>query len=94
MSFLNTVGHILIKTADLLVMAINAFSSYGDQASEKVQNYRSEMKDKSDAELAKTIYKDYKASKYLRASVAKEELKNRGYSEQEIKSELADHFKE
>tara|TARA_R110002167_G_scaffold365855_2_gene591646 strand:+ start:353 stop:1438 length:1086 start_codon:yes stop_codon:yes gene_type:complete len=54
-------------------------------AVDRSQQYRAEMPDKSDSELAKIVNREMNSSP-LKASAANKELKSRGHSPQEIKT--------
>ncbi|EGF2049608.1 hypothetical protein IB428_004641 [Salmonella enterica] len=57
-------------------------------ANERVQQYKDEMPSLNDRELARIVAKE-RSSSPLKASAARQELKNRGYSTtEEIKSLL------
>ena len=77
MSFWSTVG-------DLAKKAGSAALDEGKDALKRTKEYKEEMPNKSDSELAKIAKRDRSGSP-LRAGAALQELKSRGYSSEDIK---------
>jgi hypothetical protein len=75
------------KAAGLAKKAGSAVIDEAKAASDRTKEYKAEMPSKNDDELAQIISKDMKRSP-LRAGAASRELKNRGYSPEEIKNML------
>lgn len=77
MGFWSSVGSLAKKAG-------NAALDEAKAAKERTEGYKAEMPSKSDKELVQIISKNMKNSP-LKAGAASGELKNRGYSQEEIK---------
>ena len=80
MGFWSTVGNLALKAG-------SAALNEGKEAIERSKQYKDEMPEKNDDNLLKVI-KGERSSSPLKAVAAMQELKERGYSEEEIKSRL------
>lgn len=80
MGFWSTVGNLALKAG-------SAALNEGKEAIERSKQYKDEMPEKNDDNLLKVI-KSERSSSPLKAVAAMQELKERGYSEEEIKSRL------
>ena len=80
MGFWSTVGNLALKAG-------SAALNEGKEAIERSKQYKDEMPEKNDDNLLKII-KGERSSSPLKAVAAMQELKERGYSEEEIKSRL------
>lgn len=77
------------KEAGNLVMKVGSVAlNQGKAALERSREYQAEMPSKSDAQLVAIIKKD-RSRTPLRAGAASQELKNRGYDAESIKSMIS-----
>lgn len=75
------------KAGELALKAGSAALNEAKAAGERSKQYKEEMPSKSDDELLRVIKRE-RASSPLMASAAMQELKSRGYSQEQIKEKI------